>query len=211
MATYKRVPVQQEIAASLFDRHSQQFVDAVVVSTFTEPILLELERWPLVLSFLRRFDGEFWSDSGWKWRTFYEKIQWSYPNHIAEFYAVIADGRAQGAMMVLYPDSSRRLNPTQPLVLHVARLATAPSNRNHLIGSEPRFRGVGKTLMLVAGARSYELGLNGYVSLLSVPKAVDFYEQEMKMISFAGEVDDEENFIYFENVISEGYLKSDQT
>lgn len=209
MATYKRIPVQPEIAANLLDRHTKQFVDAVVVSDFTEAILLELERWPLLLSLLRRLDGSHWSDSGWKWRTFYENVRFKYPRHVVEFYAVIADDRAQGAMMVLHPDASKRMNPSQPQVLHVARIATAPSNRNHITGSSPRFKGVGKALMLVAGARSHELGLNGYVSLLSVKKSVDFYEQEMKMTSFADEVDDEEELIYFEDVISEGYIKSD--
>lgn len=211
MSTYIKVPVQPEIEAKLFDRHIGQFIDATVVSDFNESILEELERWPALLEFLRPLTGTFWADRKWDWRAMYGKAKYAYPNHVVEFFAVIAEERAQGAMMVIYPKASMRMKPQQSDVLFVAKIAAAPSNRNHLIGSARRFKGVGKTLMLVAGARSYELGLNGYVSLLSVSNqhSVDFYTHEMKMMSFAEEVDDEEGMIYFENVISEGYIKSD--
>ncbi len=79
-----------------------------------------------------------------------------------------------------------------------------------MLGEKARYKGVGKILMAVAGARSVELGLNGYVSLLSVKKAIDFYEKEIKMTSYSNEVDDDEGLVYFESIINEGYLKNDQ-
>jgi hypothetical protein len=63
--------------------------------------------------------------------------------------------------------------------------------------------------MTVAGARSHQLGLGGWVSLLSVRRAVPFYQaaapKGIGMTSYADEIDDDEGLTYFEGLLDEGF------
>ena len=214
MDSYKNVSLPNEISAQLLDLETEEFVDAVIVSAFTEKILDELDAWPKNLAASLMVNGSEWDDSHWNWRQLFKTASRAYPNQNVEFYAVLVNNMAQGAMMLTHPYDSKRKHPMQTQVLHVERIAAAPSNRNHQVDRKAQYKGVGRVLMATAGARSKDLGLNGYVSLLSVAKAVNFYK-EIGMVSYKNEVegevevDHEFDLVYFESIITEGYLKND--
>ena len=89
------------------------------------------------------------------------------------------------------PDGGRRTSrrggipnrlpfPTCPRggCVYVDRIAVAPRNRSWLV-SEPLYKGVGVALLLRAICHSYILGLEGRVSLISLPseRTRQFYER----------------------------------
>lgn len=85
------------------------------------------------------------------------------------------DGEAQGAMACRI-DALSFLDAAQGAVF-IDRLATAPRNREWLV-EKPHYRGIGEGLILHAVAQSYELGLNGRVTLLAfdTPRVQRFYK-----------------------------------
>lgn len=89
---------------------------------------------------------------------------------------VTPDDQIQGAL--IYRLNGRSFLSRPSLSAHGERLATAPRNRDGLVDS-PSYRGVGTTLIRFAVCHSYEVGLEGRMTLFSLPslKTQEFYRR----------------------------------
>jgi GNAT superfamily N-acetyltransferase len=129
---------------------------------------------------LRESEG----DHHWVWR----KLVGLYRNRLAWDIVAVqsASGAVEGAM--LYRIDARSQIQTGEGAVYVDRLATAPRNRPWL-GDPPKYRGIGKVLLLAAVRHSYLLGLGGRVWLTSLPteKTRRFYENRGFQVIFENE------------------------
>lgn len=142
---------------------------------------------------LRQFSQE---DKYWDW-AFKKRAASNYGNY--ECYAIEADERTQGLMMIETKWHRSRMKSRQPLV-YVEAISVAPWNRVQ-IRRPPQFRRVGSVLLEFARTRSAALGYEGRIGLESLPGAEGFYEGR-NMMRFEPEidpfVDDELPLTYFE-------------
>ena len=97
----------------------------------------------------------------------------SYANY--ECYAVEAEERAQGLMMLETQWHYSAISEGQPLV-YIEALSVAPWNRTRQQGLR-RFHRVGTELLNFSRMRSEALGYGGRVGLHSLPGAEGFYEK----------------------------------
>ena len=111
-----------------------------------------------------------------------------------EKYAIEYDKIAQGLVQLELRWHRSQIYPSKNLV-YVDYLATAPWNRPEL-EEIPRFRGVGRALLLFARQRSLELGYEGRIGLHALPAAEAFYDK-LKIANY-GPDPDKENLVYFE-------------
>ncbi|MEO0852963.1 MAG: GNAT family N-acetyltransferase [Cyanobacteria bacterium J06648_11] len=136
-------------------------------------------------------------DKFWDW-AFKQRAAMTYGNY--ECYAVEADERTQGLMMIETQWHYSVIADAQPLV-YIEALSAAPWNRAQRQGAA-RFKRVGTSLLAFARARSEALGYGGRVGLHSLPGAEGFYEsQHMMRCETAPDpfIDDDENpLAYFE-------------
>ena len=118
---------------------------------------------------------------------------------IYEIYGIEIDQQTQGMMLAakggVNSFSRHQDHPRKPLI-YVDFLATAPWNRP-LLTPRPRFKGVGRTLIMTAVTLSYEEEFSGRIGLHSLPGAEPFYRESMGMYDFGGDPD-YHNLRYFE-------------
>lgn len=135
-------------------------------------------------------------DKYWDW-VFKQRAATNYGNY--ECYAIEAEGRTQGLMMIETLWHRSQVAVGQPLV-YVEALSVAPWNRLQ-IQRPPYFKRVGSVLLEFSRTRSEALGYEGRVGLQSLPGAEGFYESR-NMMRFEPEIDDfiddDEPLTYFE-------------
>lgn len=136
-------------------------------------------------------------DKFWDW-AFKKRAALSYGNY--ECYAIEAEERTQGLMMVETQWHFSAITDGQPLV-YIEALSVAPWNRSLRQGS-PQFKRVGTELLEFSRERSEALGYRGRVGLHSLPGAEGFYESR-NMMQIEAEPDpfiddDDSPLAYFE-------------
>ncbi len=110
---------------------------------------------------------------------------------------VVCDNEMQGMLLFDERGHQARLMPHEgrPLV-YVHFLEIAPWNIRRLV-PDPRFHGVGQSLIQGAVVQSREMGYDGRVSLHSLPQSEGFYEHGCRMTP-VGEDMEHSGLMYFE-------------
>jgi len=139
---------------------------------------------------LLRDSGE--ENAHWDWRR-KEEVLGVRPGY--ERYVLVCEGQVQGAAVFNVTDYGSREDPTTGVV-YVEFVATAPWNRPRL-QDPPSYQGVGTGLLVLAVHRSAELGYQGRIGLVSLPRAESFYEQRIGMTRY-GPDPTHQNLVYFE-------------
>lgn len=148
----------------------------------------------------REVDGKWWHlegtsagarsqeiDHRWQWRKLVGGVQ---NKHWYESVAIqTMDGVLQGAMV--YVINAKSFVDESLGAVYIEALATAPHNRPWVVKS-PLYRGVGESLLTRAVIHSYQLGLEGRVSLMasSEERTVSFYNN--RGFAIVGYEDNEE-------------------
>lgn len=137
----------------------------------TEPGRKEIKRWDGQWeAFIRRHVRSRGPTAHWSWAA-KERRHREDENQV--FYALTADTRCHGLMMVRWPDAST-LDPAVEC-MHVEYLEVAPWNRFDVVGGGREFAAIGPLLMYAAVRLSEAFGFNGRLSLHSIPSAEWFY------------------------------------
>lgn len=168
----------------LFDRTSKTFVEARLHSPIIEqniedfrslwrPVFEEREQQLRAEGrvSVEDFGANDLQDAHWKW---IEKAQARDGRLDWESFAIEAEGQTQGLMFTRTMGFARE--PTQlnkPLVM-IDLLATAPWNRPKLAIS-PRFKGVGRIMMVAAISLSVDEEFEGRIGLHALPQAESWY------------------------------------
>jgi hypothetical protein len=111
-------------------------------------------------------------DLHWDWS---QKTDWSRALLSLQRFAITCEGSLQGLMMVNFTKLTARL-PSQrgKDLAYVEFVATAPWNRPELT-REPKFRGLGSTMVRTAIEASAAEGFRGRIGLHSLPQSENFY------------------------------------
>lgn len=107
-------------------------------------------------------------------------------------FAVVAEGKTQGLMMVDRSKTARIPVQQGKDLVYIAFLETAPWN----LGQQRLYRGVGTALLAAAIQCSLDDGFRGRIGLHSLPQSEDFY-RKCSMTEFDRDPD-YEDLIYFE-------------
>ncbi|QWW71169.1 GNAT family N-acetyltransferase [Rhizobium sp. WYJ-E13] len=188
----------------LLDRRTGKFVEAQVVSPAGSSNVADIDAsWrPLMqarIEHLRaqnRLNNESigeneLQDAHWRWS---EKVEMSSNRLDRQSFAIVAEGATQGLMLVTTAGFARE--PTQhgkPLVT-IDLLATAPWNRRRF-DPAPRFKGVGRIMMVAAISLSVQEEFSGRVGLHALPQADAWYRDTVGMTDLGI---DETRMRYFE-------------
>lgn len=144
----------------------------------------------------QRLPGPQWpTDLHWDWDA---KVAEARETFLAsKSFSVICQGALQGLMLINLSSKTARI-PAQSgkPVVYVEYLATAPWNRKEL-GCTPRYRGIGRTLILAAVELSLQEEFRGRIALHSLPQADDFYQRKCGMTA-VGADPKYQNLTYFE-------------
>jgi hypothetical protein len=131
------------------------------------------------------------ADAHWNWTGFWE----TYAQNAAHtFFHLECDGSLQGLLWLESGSFNSWDNQGSPLV-YVHRLCVAPWNRGSAL--QRRFKPVGMVLLRHAALWSWDAGFVGRIGLHSLPKAVHWYQDILKMSAF-GKDSNHENLEYFE-------------
>ncbi|MCF7816925.1 MAG: hypothetical protein K9M54_03485 [Kiritimatiellales bacterium] len=111
-------------------------------------------------------------------------------------FSLVCDNELQGLMLVNDITSARLLEQFGKPIVYVQFLSTAPWNRLE-IASSPKYRGVGRIMVLASIECSRESGFKGRIGLHSLPRAEVFYEQKCGFTRL-GNDSRHQNLCYFE-------------
>lgn len=132
-------------------------------------------------------------DLRWNWQT---KAVWARQLIGMKTFSVLCESELEGLMIV---DSTKEArlpeNCGKPLI-YIQFLSTAPWNRPDIV-SDPRYRGVGRALVLAAVELSRAEEFRGRVGLHSLPQADHFYESKCGMTAVERDPK-KKNLMYFE-------------
>ena len=109
-------------------------------------------------------------------------------------FAVEVGGVTQGLMFVRPAGFAREPSQARRPIVEVDLLATAPWNRNRLVPN-PKYKGVGRLLLMTAVNLSFEEECAGRVGLHALPQAENWYRDRCKMTDLGV---DATNMRYFE-------------
>jgi len=125
---------------------------------------------------------------------------------VYDIFALECGGNTQAVMLVQKGGpkcfSRHEEHPRAPLV-YLDFLSTAPWNRPIMV-SEPVYKGCGRALISTAVSLSFEEEMCGRIGLHSLPKAEDFYRDQIGM-SDLGVDDNYFNLRYFELPASQAF------
>jgi hypothetical protein len=111
-------------------------------------------------------------DSHWKWGSFVRRLRKNPWARCAA--AQTSDRLIQGA--IIYRRDGRSLLKADQGSVYIEYVAAAPCNRRDY-AANPRYLGVGQGLVVLAIIHSHQWGLDGRVTLYSLPRASDFYKE----------------------------------
>lgn len=112
-----------------------------------------------------------------------------------ELFAVECAGQTQGLMLVATNQFARLEIQRGRELVYVAFAATAPWNRRRFVPS-PRYKGVGRLLMMTAISYSIEQGFSGRIALHSLPESESWYRRSFPFTDLG--YDAEKQMHYFE-------------
>lgn len=188
----------------LKDRVSGQFVEAQLYNPADQTNVADFEQhWRplfdqrraeleaaggLTLALLGENDIQ---DSHWQWP---QKVDISAGRIDRQSFAIVADGLTQGLMLVTTAGFAKA--PSQrgkPLAL-IDLVATAPWNRKRFTPT-PRFKGVGRIMLVAAISLSVQEEFKGRLGLHALPQAEDWYRDVVGMTDLGT---DDTRMRYFE-------------
>jgi hypothetical protein len=111
-------------------------------------------------------------------------------------FGIICGGELQGLMLVDLTRTGRIPSQIRKELVYVDFLSTAPWNRKEL-ACTPRYRGVGRALILAAVELSMQEEFRGRIALHSLPSADEFYRDKCGLTPL-GKDPKYENLTYFE-------------
>lgn len=113
-------------------------------------------------------------DHGWRWVKIYGEFSRS---KFGELLGLETENSEVQGAIGYWTNGRSILKPNDYGAVFIHYLATAPRNRPWLV-ENPCFQGVGTALLYYAVCHSYTLGLQGRVTLVSLPteRTRDFYE-----------------------------------
>lgn len=122
-------------------------------------------------------------DWHWDWRSKAKARE----RHLAsDSFAIEADGHTQGMMFTTSAAFARIESQKGLDLVFVDYLATAPWNRKGFSKS-PRYKGVGRILLIAAVSLSYDLGFKGRIGLHALPQSESWYRNECGMIDLGAD------------------------
>ncbi len=182
----------------LLDKRTGKLLPAELVETINEGHLASVEKeWmPILLRRLRELVGQkepLPENRHWVWREKVARIQ-----GLLAFrtFAVVCEGQTQGLMQVNTAVTCRLPGQVGKELAYVDYVESAPWNRASIV-QQPRFGGVGTTLIRAAIEVSLEEGFHGRIGLHSLPQSEAFYAQVCEMTDL-GVDGTYENLRYFE-------------
>lgn len=132
-------------------------------------------------------------DAHWDWRRKHLATRRFLTNR---WFTVTCEASLQGLMLVDLSESCRLSSQFGKPLVYVAFISTAPWNRPS-IESQPRFSGVGRSLILQAIELSLAEGFEGRVGLHALSGATEFYEGKCGM-TVVGQDAAKDNLTYIE-------------
>ena len=110
-------------------------------------------------------------DHHWKWR---KKTQQRQGRLDWKSFAIECDNSTQGLMFAQTSAFAREPSQKNQHIIYIDLLATAPWNRHGMTG-QPKYKGVGRLLLLAAINLSVSEGFVGRVGLHSLPQSETWY------------------------------------
>jgi hypothetical protein len=176
------------------DAKKKENVPAVLVDGITLPeIETAQEEWFAFLENVLQDALELPEHKHWDW---VYKAKDALAKRYYRMMGIVCEEQVQGLMLLSFWRTSQLPNQADLPIVYVHYLATAPWNLRSLV-QEPRYAGIGQTLIAAAVAKSVSLGCEGRLGLHSLPQAETFYGNTCGMTP--GELDpSEEDLRYFE-------------
>ena len=163
----------------LLNRHRKSFEDAYLYSPIVENHISDFETvW--VPAFKARLveaktqadvEAANAQDHHWKWG---KKTQQRQNRLDWNSFAIECDGCTQGLMFVRTLAFAREPSQINQHLIYIDLLATAPWNRHGMTG-QPKYKGVGRLLLLAAIDLSVSEGCKGRIGLHSLPQSETWY------------------------------------
>lgn len=118
-----------------------------------------------------------------------------------ELYAVECEGITQGLMLIdILKKRCQIESQYQRRLVYILALASAPWNRP-AIQNPPTYKGVGRSLVNFAVARSQELEYQGRIALHALPGEIAFYKKlKIGLLDCGADPLEPDNLVYFETV-----------
>ena len=185
----EKVATGELVEADLFDSITDEHLDAwrntwlPEVKAAKQRLLdarLPAAQWPL--------------DLHWEWDA---KVAVARATFLAQkTFGLVCGGELQGLMLVNLTKTGRIPTQVRKELVYVEFLSTAPWNRKEL-ACTPRYRGVGRALILAAVELSVQEEFRGRIALHSLPQADEFYRVKCGLTPL-GKDPKYENLTYFE-------------
>lgn len=163
----------------LLNRHSESFEDAEIYSPIDQNNVSDFETsWkPIFDDCLANANTSAdvaaanAQDAHWKWleKTEQRKGRLDYKSFVVE-----CDAITQGLMFVQTSAFARESSQKNQHLIYIELLATAPWNRYGMT-EQPKYKGVGRLLLLAAINLSVEEGFEGRIGLHSLPQSETWY------------------------------------
>lgn len=196
--------MSQQPRTRLFERESQEVVEADLVESVSKDQLIEthLDWLPARYEALKRLreEGKQWPEHWhWDWSQKAQKL-----NFLAyRCFGIQCQDRMQGLMMVsMVARRSRSATQTGKPVLYIEYIESAPWNLKELTDA-PKFSGVGVAFLEAAANLSIEEGFGGRVGLHSLPQSEPFYRRYMEDRGIDRE--HKEELRYFEMTVEQAH------
>lgn len=132
-------------------------------------------------------------DLKWDWQT---KAAWARKLLGMKTFSVLCAGELEGLMIINSTKEARLPEQRGKPIMYIEFLSTAPWNRREIV-QDPRYRGVGRALVLAAVQLSIIEEFKGRIGLHSLPQADEFYAAKCGMTAVERDPK-KQNLMYFE-------------
>ena len=163
----------------LFNRHNETFEDAYLYSPIVENHVSDFETLWVPVFNARLAEAKTQADATaanaqdrhWRWR---KKTQQRQGRLDWKSFAIECDNNTQGLMFACTSAFAREPSQKNQHIIYIDLLATAPWNR-HGMTDQPKYKGVGRLLLLAAIDLSVSEGFVGRIGLHSLPQSDPWY------------------------------------
>lgn len=131
-------------------------------------------------------------DAHWRWSN---KLNHSSGQIAYRHYAIEYRNYTVGLLMLKLVGMKSKIEPQKDLV-YIDYISVCPEARKE-ITDPPMFKAIGSLLFQVAIEVSFEEGMQGRIGLHSLPKAVNWYQNKMRMKNLGPDIS-YQNLLYFE-------------
>ena len=186
----------------LYNRRSKSFEDAYLYSPIVENHVSDFETLWVPAFETRLAQAKTWADVAaanaqdhhWKWR---KKTQQRQGRLDWKSFAIECDSSTQGLMFAITSAFAREPSQKNQHIIYIDLLATAPWNR-HGMTNLPKYKGVGRLLLLAAINLSVSEGFVGRIGLHSLPQSESWYRDICGMTDLGIDQTNPSSLRYFE-------------